>query len=57
MDNQVELHDYNQGFDTHSFAGKMNTYEVNSPGSPINLKHVNHVILEISHFGGQCNQR
>ena len=33
MDNQVELHDNNQGFDTHSFAGKMNTYEVNSPGS------------------------
>ena len=31
MDNQVELHDHNQGFDTHnthSFAGKMNTYEV-----------------------------
>ena len=31
MDNQVELHDYNQGFDTHSFAGKMKTYEVSSP--------------------------
>ena len=26
MDNQVELHDYNQGFVTHSFARKMNTY-------------------------------
>ena len=25
MDDQVELHNYNQGFDTHSFAGKMNT--------------------------------
>ena len=33
MDNQVELHNYNQGFDTHSFGGKMNTYEVSSHGS------------------------
>ena len=34
MDNQAELHNYyNQGFDTHGFAGKMNTYEISSHGS------------------------